>query len=101
MSFTCCPAYGTYISQFCSGYNLYFTYADGSCGQFDSLMATRSSTCGHSGCTTYNYTWYGYETWYDCDGNSNYEYLTPYDSRCIDNNYGAGGYWSSTYSACV
>lgn len=41
------PAYGTYLSQFCSGYNLYYTYADGSGGTYNSLVQSNSPTCGY------------------------------------------------------
>ena len=41
------PPYGTYLGQFCSGYNLYYTYADGSGGSFNSLIETNSATCGY------------------------------------------------------
>ena len=101
LSFTCCPAYGTYYTSYCSGYNLYYTYHDGSCGYYDVFQGSRQPTCGHTGCTSYSYTWYGFETWYDCDGNANYEYMIAGDSRCIDNNYGAGGYWSNNFFSCA
>lgn len=42
------PAYGTYLGQYCSGYNLYYTYADGSGGSYDSLYQSNSATCGYS-----------------------------------------------------
>lgn len=46
----CTPA-GTYYTQFCSGYNLYYTYHNGSCGYYNSLIQTNSPTCGcQSGC---------------------------------------------------
>lgn len=41
------PAYGTYISQFCSGYNLYYTYANGSGGTYNQLQQSNSATCGY------------------------------------------------------
>lgn len=100
-SFNCCPANGTLLSTYCSGYDLYGTYADGSCGTYNGFISYRSIDCGHTGCTQYNYTWYGYETWYNCDGQPVYEYLMSGDSRCIDNNNQPGGYWSSLYFSCA
>ena len=41
------PAYGTYVSQFCSGYNLYYTYNDGAGGTYNQLAQSNSSTCGY------------------------------------------------------
>jgi hypothetical protein len=41
------PSPGTYLSQFCSGYNLYYTYADGSGGTYNTLIQTNSATCGY------------------------------------------------------
>jgi len=42
------PAYGTYQGQFCSGYNLYYIYADGSGGTYNQLQQTNSPTCGYA-----------------------------------------------------
>lgn len=39
---------GTYISQYCSGYDLYYTYADGSGGTYDQLAQSNSPTCGYT-----------------------------------------------------
>jgi hypothetical protein len=41
------PAAGTKLSEYCSGYNLYYRYADGSGGSYDTLIASNSSTCGY------------------------------------------------------
>lgn len=41
------PAYGTYITQYCSGYNLYYTYANGSGGTYNELQETNSASCGY------------------------------------------------------
>ena len=41
------PAYGTYQGQFCSGYDLYYIYADGSGGTYNQLQQTNSPTCGY------------------------------------------------------
>jgi hypothetical protein len=56
-----CQPPGTFITSYCggwSGYDLYYTYADGSCGTYDSLVEYNSSTCGYSpqyGCNCYGY----------------------------------------------
>lgn len=41
------PAAGTYLYQFCSGYDLYYVYADGSGGSYYSLYQSNSPTCGY------------------------------------------------------
>lgn len=100
-SFNCCLPYGTLLSTFCAGYVYKGNYADGACGSYVGIIENQSTSCGHTGCTTYLYTWYGTDSYYDCNGVYQTEYFIPDDSRCIDNNYGAGGYWSSTYSSCT
>ena len=40
-----CPAAGTYLSSYCSGCTLYYTYADGSCGSYDISQGV-TTTCG-------------------------------------------------------
>ena len=40
-------ASGTYQGQFCSGYNLYYIYADGSGGTYNSLVQSNSPSCGY------------------------------------------------------
>lgn len=41
------PASGTYQGQFCSGYDLYYTYANGSGGSYNSLAQSNSPSCGY------------------------------------------------------
>jgi hypothetical protein len=38
---------GTYLSQYCSGFNLYYRFADGNYGFYDVLQETNSATCGY------------------------------------------------------
>lgn len=38
---------GTYQGSFCSGYDLYYIYADGSGGTYSSLVQSNSPTCGY------------------------------------------------------
>jgi hypothetical protein len=42
------PPYGTLLSTFCSGYDLYGTYADGSYGTYDALIEANSPSCGYT-----------------------------------------------------
>jgi len=43
-----CPAAGTAIgSPYCVGFNLYQTRADGSCGTYEDLIETNSTSCGY------------------------------------------------------
>jgi hypothetical protein len=41
-----CPPLGTYLDQYCSGFDLYYTYANGSCGTYDELYESNSPACG-------------------------------------------------------
>jgi len=50
------PAYGTYVSQFCSGYNLYYTYNDGAGGTYNQLYQSNSTTCGYVSYPAYGTT---------------------------------------------
>ena len=97
----CCDPYGTLISTFCAGYTYKGYYADGSCGSYVGIIEDQSGSCGFSGCTTYQYTTYGYDSYYDCTGTyQTTGYLLPGDSVCADNNNPPGFNWVSTYSAC-
>lgn len=60
-----CPPSDTFLSSFCSGYDLYYTYANGSCGTYNTLIEINSATCGYTpfypyscdcgpGCAGYN-----------------------------------------------
>ncbi len=42
-----CQASGTYITYYCTGTTLYYTYADGNCGTYDTLIEYNSATCGY------------------------------------------------------
>jgi hypothetical protein len=44
---TPCPLAGEYVGQFCSGYDLYYTYTNGSCGTYNQLVESNSGTCGY------------------------------------------------------
>ena len=45
-----CPANGTYLSQFCSGCTLYYRYANGSCGTYDTSQGC-TTACGGCCCS--------------------------------------------------
>jgi hypothetical protein len=60
-----CAASGTYLSQFCSGCNLYYRYADGSCGTYDVNQGCTTG-CGGCCCSPANGT-YLYDGCVDCD----------------------------------
>ena len=64
-----CPAYGTYLSQYCSGCNLYYRYANGSCGTYDVLQGC-STTCGGCCCAPA----YGTYLYAGCSGCDYYYY---------------------------
>jgi hypothetical protein len=44
---TPCPSNGTFITSYCSGVDLYGTYANGSCGTYDALITSNSGECGY------------------------------------------------------
>jgi hypothetical protein len=47
------PPYGTFLSSYCSGYNLYYRYANGSGGYYDTLQQSNSPSCGWPPAATY------------------------------------------------
>lgn len=64
-----CAAYGTYLSQYCSGCTLYYRYANGSCGTYDVSQGC-STSCGGCCCAP-SYGTYLYD---GCEGCSYYYY---------------------------
>lgn len=126
-----CPAYGTYLSQYCTGCNLYYRYANGSCGTYDVLQGC-STTCGgcccapaygtylYAGCNGCDYYYYyadgcygSYSTLIEsnstncgCGGGPVlcYEaYAYDGDWRAVDcNGRDVGGYsWGYEYIGCI
>jgi hypothetical protein len=59
------PAYGTYLSSYCSGCTLYYRYADGSGGSYDVSQGC-STSCGGCCCATPAGT-YLYQNCSGCD----------------------------------
>lgn len=43
------PSYGTFITSYCSGTDLYYRYADGNGGTYDVLYQSNSPSCGGGG----------------------------------------------------
>jgi hypothetical protein len=70
-----CPAYGTYLSQFCSGCTLYYRYANGSCGTYDQVYSDCTTACGGCCCSP------GYGTYLSqyCSG---YDLYYTYSNGC-------------------
>lgn len=60
-----CPAYGTYLSSYCSGCTLVYMYANGSCGSYEVVQGC-STACGGCCCATANGT-YLYDGCAGCD----------------------------------
>jgi len=59
------PPAGTYQGQFCSGFDLYYIYADGSGGTYNQLVQSNSPTCGYvpptlNASATVNFPYYTY-----------------------------------------
>ncbi len=63
------PAYGTFLSQYCSGCTLYYRYADGAGGYYDTSQGC-SGICGGCCCAP----GYGTYLYAQCDGCDYYYY---------------------------
>jgi hypothetical protein len=44
--YSACPPNGTFYTSFCSGYDLYYTYHNGSCGYYNTFVQSDSQSCG-------------------------------------------------------
>jgi hypothetical protein len=44
---TSCPPEGTFLMATCIGYDLYYRYANGSCGTYDTFIESNSPSCGY------------------------------------------------------
>jgi len=101
------PAYGTYLGQFCSGYDLYYTYANGSGGSYNTLYQTNSATCGYVAPPAYG-TYLGqfcsgYDLYYTYANGSGGSYNSLYQSNSTTCGYVAptapsSATWSVGYS---
>lgn len=86
-----CPAYGTYLSQFCSGCNLYYRYANGSCGTYDVDQGC-TTACGGCCCSPASGTYLsqycsGYDLYYTYSNGCNGTY-----SSLVESNSATCGY---------
>jgi hypothetical protein len=88
-----CPANGTLLEQFCDGSTWNRVYADGSCGTY-TTVEYNSPNC--QVCSTYSVSDYGYVSYTDCSGNSQYIYFQPGDTFCAYSmNFGPAYLYSS------
>jgi len=120
-----CPANGTYLSQFCSGCTLYYRYANGSCGTYDTSQGC-TTACGGCCCSPANGTYLsqycsGFDLYRTYSNGCNGTYSSLYESNSTtcgyqppaDNCYNffsdGSGYWEgqdcldnrvSGYSCC-
>ena len=86
-----CPAYGTYLSQFCSGCTLYYRYANGSCGTYDTSQGC-TTACGGCCCSPANGTYLsqycsGYNLYYTYSDGCNGTYSTLIESNSASCGY--------------
>ena len=86
-----CPPSGTYISQYCSGCTLYYRYANGSCGTYDTSQGC-TTACGGCCCSPANGTYLsqycsGYDLYYTYSNGCNGTYST-----LIETNSASCGY---------
>ena len=103
-----CPANGTYLSQYCSGCTLYYRYANGSCGTYDTSQGC-TTACGGCCCSPA----YGTFLFSQCNGcartsyysdgcNGSYTFVVDPDSidcgcgtgpACFEYYSDGSGYW--------
>jgi len=101
-----CSAAGTYVTQYCSGYNLYRRYysgsaSNGTCGTYDSLYQSNSSTCGYNPAIVYSLYCYGDP--YICTGCGNDDDGAGGLQSCINCGYytwACAGAYDSAVSNC-
>ena len=86
-----CPPSGTYISQYCSGCTLYYRYANGSCGTYDTSQGC-TTACGGCCCSPANGTYLsqycsGYDLYYTYSNGCNGTYSTLVESNSASCGY--------------
>lgn len=74
-----CPSSGTVLNQYCDGTTWTQVIADGSCGSYIT-QDYNSYNC--QVCSTYSVSDYGYVSYTDCSGSSQYVYFQPGDTFC-------------------
>jgi hypothetical protein len=70
-----CKSYGTFLNDYCDGYNLHYIYADGNCGTYENIEYN-SATCG--------YTNESYPYYCDCGGGCGGSVDPCYYNGCFD-----------------
>ena len=76
-----CLSSGTLLQQYCEGTVLISIYADGSCGTY-ATTDYNSPSCQPVECNTYSVSDFGFVSYIDCNGNSQYIYYNPGDFFC-------------------
>ena len=91
-----CPANGTYLSQFCSGCTLYYRYANGSCGTYDTSQGC-TTACGGCCCSPGEGTFLyaqcngcSYDFYYSNGCNGSYSVVQDPNSTNCGSGCGAG-----------
>ena len=83
-----CPANGTLLEQYCEGTVLISIYATGSCGTY-ATTEYNAYPCLPPECNTYSVSDFGYVSYDDCNGTSQFIYYSPGDFFCARTfNYG-------------
>jgi hypothetical protein len=83
-----CPANGTVLEQYCDGTTWTQVIADGSCGTYIT-QEYNAYICQPIECNTYSVSDYGYVSYVDCNGNSQFIFYSPGDFFCARTfNYG-------------
>lgn len=83
-----CPANGTVLEQYCDGTTWTQVIADGSCGTYIT-QEYNAYLCQSSVCNTYSVSDFGYVSYVDCNGDSQFIYYSPGDFFCARTfNYG-------------
>jgi len=83
-----CPANGTVLDQYCDGTTWTQVIANGTCGTYIT-QDYNSPICQPVECNTYSVSDFGYVSYVDCNGDSQFIYYYPGDSFCARTfNYG-------------
>jgi hypothetical protein len=81
-----CPLNGTLLEEYCNGTTLVQVFANGNCGSYTVTM-NNSASC--QTCNTYSVSDFGFVSYIDCNGETQYIYYNPGDFFCaLSLNYG-------------
>lgn len=102
--YSACPPNGTFYTSFCSGYDLYYTYHNGSCGYYNTFIAYDSQSCGcvpegtllSESCSSCNIV-ATYASGYCGSGGS---YTVTYDYTSTEPNSNWGDYGFAVLNTC-